>query len=587
MKDVLIINATRMGDLIQTTPVIVGLKKRYPEIRITLLASAEFAEICKYIPFIDRLFVINVRDILTKLDHVMLIECFHDLDDLLHQVNDTCYDVVINFTHSPASAVLTSLIDAKEVRGLTIDEEGHSIKKHPWIKYFFDVIPGRDYNPFHLCDMYIKAAGATPETRGLHLYVPKEMEDWADALLMENEVKRDDLVIGLQLGASAEDKRWHVRSFARLADKLTDSFGAKILLTGSGQEMDYGREFESVARTMPLNFIGKTDLKELTALLKRCNLFVGNDSGPLHIATAVGTKTVNISLASVYFRETGPYDSGHYVIKTDIPCSPCSFSTDCKNMVCKEVINADNVFELTRMVLSEKDLSRIEDSPLWKDVQVYRSYFDEDGLIEYQPIIKRPLTKEILFTHIYRQTWLRILDDEETRNIEDIYQSLVERLNNWYDTSSINLSALIEDEFKAFMRLNSLAEMGLSRVKLIAKEAKRQNPDVGWIKETWKEVPLIDHEIETIGHIHSPLHPLTTFFRYGKEGLEGRDLALLSEGTCDLYLELKRHVSNIIDLLGYIRSGGLSLEVHRGFYKELRDLTRLAVKKERGEYGDR
>jgi hypothetical protein len=387
------------------------------------------------------------------------------------------------------------------------------------------------------------------------------MEDWADALLMENEVKGDDLVIGIQLGASAEDKRWHVRSFARLADKLTDSFGAKIVLIGSGQETDYGREFESLARTRPLNFIGKTDLKELTALLKRCHLFVGNDSGPLHIATAEGTKTVNISLASVYFRETGPYDSGHYVIKTDIPCSPCSFSTDCRNRVCKEVIHPDNVFELTRMVLSEKDLSRIEDSPLWKDVQVYRSYFDQDGLIEYQPMIKRPLTKEILFTHIYRQTWLRILDGDEAGNMEEIYQRIVERLNNWYDTASANLSLLIEDDFKAFMRLNSLTDMGLSRVRLIAKEAKRQDPDIGWIRETWKEVPLIDHEIETIGHVHPPLLPLTTFFRYGKEGLEGRDLTLLSEGTCDLYCELKGHVSDIIDLLGYLRSGGRGLEV--------------------------
>lgn len=554
MKDVFIINITRMGDLIQTTPVTIGLKERYPGVRITLLVNAEFVEICRYMPYIDRLFVINAGEILTKLYNVMLVDCFNYLDELLKKVNDTYYDLVINFTHSTGSAVLTSLINAKEVRGVTIDEEGHNYKRHSWAKYLFNVIPGRDYNPFHLCDMHIKVGEIMPGKKGVHLCLPEDIEGWIDTLLKERGVKEYDLLIGLQLGASAEDKRWHVSSFARLADRLADSFGAKIVLTGSKREVDYGKEFESIAKTTPLNFIGETNLKELAALIKRCNLFVSNDSGPLHIATAVGTKTLNISLASIFFRETGPYGEGHYVIKADIPCSPCMFFTDCKDIVCKEVINVDNVFELVKMILPDKSLTVIEDSPLWKDVQVYRSFFDNDGLIEYHPLIKRPLRKEILFTHIYRQTWLMTLDGKDAGETGDICQTFIEKLDNWYDTASINVSSLIEDEVSALIRLNSLADMGLSRVKLIAKEAGMPEPDAGWIKATWKDVPAIDQEIETIGHTHPPLLPISAFFRYGKEGLEGRDLKIQSEETCILYNELKRHASIMLRILNYIRS---------------------------------
>ena len=552
MKDVLIINATRMGDLIQTTPVIAGLKDRFQGIRITLLVNADFAEICKYIPSIDRLVIINIKDVIKLLNNVMLVECFNYLDNIINQVNDTCYDMVINFTHSNSSAVLTPLINAMEVRGLTMDEEGHSFKKHPWIKYLFNVIPGRKYNPFHLCDMHLKAGGAIPYKNGLHLNVPDDMVEWADVLLMRNNVGENDLLIGFHVGASAEDKRWHTRSFARLADRLAESLGAKILLTGSVSEGSYGEEFESISKTRPLNFIGKTDIKELTALIKRCDLFVSNDSGPLHIATAVGTKAINISLASVHFRETGPYGNGHYIIKADIPCSPCHFFSDCPDMVCKGVINEDNVFELTKMAMSKEELTWIEDSPLWRDVQIYRSYFDDDGLVEFKPLIKRPLTKEMLFTHIYRQTWLKILDGKDSFNVDYVSRSLIERFNDWYEIESIDVR-IIEEDFNALIRLNTLADMGLSRVKMIAKEVKRDNPDAGWIKEIWKDIPTIDKEIETVGYTHPPLLPLTTFFKYGKEGLEGRDIAALSEETCVLYSELKEHTMMMLNIFEHIR----------------------------------
>ncbi|VAX29995.1 hypothetical protein MNBD_NITROSPIRAE03-722 [hydrothermal vent metagenome] len=555
MEDVLIVNLTRMGDLIQTTPVMAGLKDRYPGIRITLLVNSVFSEICRYIPHVDRVFVIDINNVLQGLKRRDPVGTFRYLEDMLCKINDTLYDLVINFTHSPPSAVLTSLFRTKEVRGLSMDKEGFTIKRHPWIRYFFNVIPGRDYNPFHLCDIYLKAGGVSPGEQGLHLDIPPDAEQRADSILTEAGVNSTDLLVGLQLGASAEDKRWPIALFAELADRLAEVFGIKILLTGSVKEEEYGKEFEAIATTKPLNLIGRTDLRELVALLKRCNLFISNDTGPLHIATAVGTRTINISLASVHFRETGPYGEGHYVVGAELPCSPCGFNSSCNDMVCKRVINAANVFELSKRLLIEGDLTSIEDSAGWENVQVYKSFFEKDGFIDYMPLIKgRPLRKDLLFIHIYRQTWLKILDREHPGTSDGIYRFFVEKLSEWYDMDSVSSSTLIEDELNVLRRLKELSDSAFSIIAIIDREARKSSPDVELIKKIWRGVPPLDQEIETIGYTWPALKPLTTIFKYEKEELEEEDIAVLSEKACRIYNDLGLHASMLIQFLQSLRS---------------------------------
>ncbi len=550
MKNVLIVNLTRMGDLIQTTPVMAGLKDRYPGIRITLLVNSAFLEICRYIPHADRVFVLDIRNVLQGLKRRDPVGTFHYLEDVICKINDTMYDLVINFTHSPSSAVLTSLFKTKEVRGLSMDKEGFTVKRHPWIRYFFNIIPGRDYNPFHLCDIYLKAGDITPGEQSLHLEIPADAEQRADSILTEMGVNRGDILVGLQLGASAEDKRWPVARFAELADRLVEVFGLKILLTGSVKEVHYGKEFESIAGTRPLNLIGRTDLRELAVLLKRCNLFISNDTGPLHIAAAVGTRTINISLASVHFRETGPYGEGHYVVGTELSCSPCGFNTSCKDMVCKRVISAANVFELSKKLLMEDDPVSIEDSPAWENVQVYKSFFEEDGFIDYMPLINgRALKKELLFVHIYRQTWLKILDREYSCIPDSINQHFVEKLYEWYDMDSVNSAAMIEDELKVLRRLKELADSVFSIISIIDREAKKSSPDVELIKQIWRGVPPLDQEIEIIGYTCPTLKPLTTIFKYEKEELGEEDIAVLSEKACRIYNDLGLHASMLIQSL--------------------------------------
>lgn len=548
MNNILIMNLARMGDLVQTTPVLRGFKEKYPEVEITLLVNSVFAEICDFIPYFDKIIILELDKILSEIKKGDIIECYSYIRHLLDQINAVNYDLAINFAHTPPSAVLMSLINAREKRGITIDREGYSIKLHPWIRYFFNLLPGRNYNPFNLCDIYLLAAGVIPLDKGLHLSVSEESNKWAQSIFFANNINSDDLVIGFQLGASSEDKRWPVSSFARLGEHLIKHLKAKIVLTGSAKETQYGEEFEELCEHKVLNLIGRTDLRKLVAVLDKCKLVVSNDTGPLHIATAVGTTALDISLASVYFGETGPYGDGHYVIQSDLPCSPCTFGRACTEAICKDTISPDIVFEVVKKVLSNEASAPVSDSPFWDKVQLYTSFFDEDGLINYRPLIKRPLKKKELFVSIYRQTWPMILSKKAVDS-SALAANIIERLSDWYIVDGHQLSKMVQKELVALESIRNYAYTALVKIGLISEEAGKPDPDIAWIKDTWKIVPDLDREIETAGSTCSPLKPLTSLFKYGRESLPENDLKSMASSAMVLYEDLIKHASVISEIL--------------------------------------
>jgi hypothetical protein len=100
--------------------------------------------------------------------------------------------------------------------------------------------------------------------------------------------------------------------------------------------------------------------------------------------------------------------------------------------------------------------------------------------------------------------------------------------------------------------METLAADALARVSLIAREAVRPAPDAEWIRRTWEGVPAIDREIETLGCTHPHLKPPVTLFRFGKEALEGKELAALAESALGLYSDLGRHFAMLADAIGLL-----------------------------------
>jgi ADP-heptose:LPS heptosyltransferase len=155
--------------------------------------------------------------------------------------------------------------------------------------------------------------------------------------------------------------RWGASRFAELADVLTDRLSAKIILIGGTEDRALAEEIAAEAASGPLVLCGKATLLQTAAILYRCDLLVSGDTGPLHLATAVGTGVLALFGAADPDR-TGPAGPGHRVIQAKgVACVPCR-SRACKSshyLECMENLLVRDVADAAAAMVGEKQKSRV------------------------------------------------------------------------------------------------------------------------------------------------------------------------------------------------------------------------------------
>jgi len=595
MKKILIISMTRMGDLLQTTPVMAGLKRKYPGCELSLLVNKGFVEICHLIPFIDRLYTFDLDEFIPRLvrPEFSLVDNYYYLRRLVEQLKEQSFDMVLNLTHSRASAVIAHFLDAPDTRGLTLDREGYQIIKHPWMNYFFTAVRNREFNQYNLVDIHCRCGDVNSNGMRLYLEIPPEAERYSQEFLAQRGISDQDLVIGFQPGASQEDKRWPSASFARLADLVVSAplppgkRQVKVILFGAPHERDIGEQIESSAKTNVINAIGKTDLAQLSALLKRCDLLVTNDTGTMHIACAVGTKVVALFMGSVLSFETGPYGEGNLVLEANIPCSPCNHHLECKNPVCKQYIRPEDVLQAISLMLTFKQQARNQNeemrdpacfvSPLssllstgakytgniarHQRLRLFYTTFDQNGMLDFIPLTKCSLTKADLFNLAYRQMWPLVLDspcemeklvslDEagipSEQRCDELIEARAERLAQrcqlFYNVKGNGRVMLsVQDDLKALEKLARFSSRGLSGCEELIRlsQGDLKPEDIEHAKKIGKRLLKLDEQIRLLGLVHQALRPITLMFTFGKANLEDAELFPLAVRSSRLYRLLR------------------------------------------------
>jgi lipopolysaccharide heptosyltransferase II len=150
---------------------------------------------------------------------------------------------------------------------------------------------------------------------------PEEMNS-ADQLLDQLGVQRSQSIMILQPGARYWFKAWPPERFAELADQLTSQYGCQVLIGGSDQDIDLAQQIRQMAKSQPIIMAGRTTIKQFAAIAKKSALFVGNDSGAMHIASAVGTPVVALFGPSNP-REWGPRGGPVEILCKDLDCLSC------------------------------------------------------------------------------------------------------------------------------------------------------------------------------------------------------------------------------------------------------------------------
>jgi len=192
----------------------------------------------------------------------------------------------------------------------------------------------------------LKALGLPPSAKELVLHVDPQVIERSKAILASAGIGLNDFLIGMNPGATfGTAKRWLPERFTALADRLSSSLGAKVLIFGSAGEQALGDEICRRSSFSSLfNLAGATSLEEALALIGLCGLFVTNDSGLMHVAAAL-----DIPMTAIFGptepRQTSPYYKKHRLLRReDIDCSPCMDRECKKEHQCMTAISVEEVF---------------------------------------------------------------------------------------------------------------------------------------------------------------------------------------------------------------------------------------------------
>jgi hypothetical protein len=306
---------------------------------------------------------------------------------------------------------------------------------------------------------------------------------------------------------------------------------------GTEAERPLGDQVRAGMNESAVMMFGNTNLTQLAALLEGAEFLVTNDTGVMHVASTAGTPIIALSFSYVYFRETGPYGEGHVVVQALLDCAPCRPNQPCSHQRCKECIRPEHVFEAVSIAERYRtgSLEQMGESSRNSSVSYYVSRFGDDGLVEYRPVIRRPITIEDLVNIVYRGVWRDSLDGVSSRP-EDVRSALAESLAA-YTHDSYTLLPAIEECTSRFRLFAALAEEGITKARHLtvlsrsSVDAETQRVIQGMVRTLLD----LDQQLAAEGRAVDAVRPLAALFSFEKENLEGTDFQRLAESTLDFY----------------------------------------------------
>ena len=337
-KRILIVKPSSLGDVVHALPTFSVLRRRFPQAHIAWLVKEGWAEL------LDR--VEGLNEILSVRAGV------GGWLSAIRDVRSRKFDLVVDLQGLFRSGAIAWL-SASPVRiGFANAREGGPL----FYTHHVAVPPLRE---IHGVDRNLRVAAAlgacTVGPVEFPLRITREDEERVGTLLRQAGLAPGSEWIAMSVSARWATKRYPTESFAALADMVqTQGLGTLVFIGGSEDRA----AVEAVQRSMStkaLNLAGRTSLNLLPALLHSAELLVTNDSGPMHVAAALGIHVVAM-FGPTSPVDSGPYGSGHVVLRSGIPCSPC-FSRTCRNITqleCLHSVSPESVFQAVRQQLASR-----------------------------------------------------------------------------------------------------------------------------------------------------------------------------------------------------------------------------------------
>ncbi|MFC1830249.1 lipopolysaccharide heptosyltransferase II [Thermodesulfobacteriota bacterium] len=338
VRKLLVRSTNWIGDAIMTTPAVRAIRNNFPHSEISMLAKPWVSPVFENSPHVDR--VINYdgegkhRGFLGKIR-------------LAKELRTDAFDAAILLQNAFEAAFITFLAGIPVRIGYNTDGR-RLLLTHP-------VSCGPEIRAVHQTRYYLNiltGVGLKDGSQELYYAVSEEQKARAEDILRKHGIKREDRLVGINPSATfGPAKQWPPERFARLADRLHRFSDAQIIVFGGPDDRRLGEHVSRIMRHKPIDLSGRTRLEEAMALIRRCNLFVTNDSGLMHVAAALNVPLIAV-FGSTNSTTTGPWSKNSKVVQVPIPCSPC-LKPECPedHLDCMNKIDVDMVFNVAKTML--------------------------------------------------------------------------------------------------------------------------------------------------------------------------------------------------------------------------------------------
>jgi lipopolysaccharide heptosyltransferase II len=326
--NILVIKLSALGDCILSIPSLRAIRNEFKNAHITLVTGAKVSSVFENCPYIDNLIILSLRNNLRKYFKIL---------EIVKILRKTFWDFSIDLQNNKISHLISFLSGVSQRFGFSNNKFSFLLNKK--VK-----LPSHPLLPVDQQFLTLQKIGIKAFDKKLELWIPEETLNKMKDFIKANWIAKHQILVGINIGASKtwNSKKLKLDKITKLIDSLA-KFNIRTVITGSIEDIELSQDIYNLSNYKPINAVGKTNLVELSALIKLCHAYLTSDSACLHIASAVGTPVLAIFGPTDPRRHLPPGKDVIWIWKK-IKCSPC-YKPNCKDNICITKIPLEEIEE--------------------------------------------------------------------------------------------------------------------------------------------------------------------------------------------------------------------------------------------------
>jgi len=346
-EKILITRLSAIGDVIHALPAVYAVRQKHPDAQIDWLVEDKAYPLVSLNPYIDNVIILPRKEWKKLHREEGFFKAIKSFAAFFKKMRKKEYDIFLDLHGLFKSAFAGFLIKADVRIGPADGRELSTFLYQAKIE-----IPNKKMHQVERALHLASSVGVETEEINYGLVIPDDLKNNIDIVFNTYRIPAKKKLVVINPFTTWESKNWYLSRYFELAEKLIEE-GYYIIFTGSKSDREKIEKFEAINNDNYVNLAGKTSLKELAAVYKRADLYIGGDTGPTHLAAALGLKV--ISLMGPTDSDThGPYGKGNTVIQDNsLECIGCWKRSCSRDMQCMRLITVDQVLRIAKNKLSD------------------------------------------------------------------------------------------------------------------------------------------------------------------------------------------------------------------------------------------